>query len=91
VAPRVPPLDNLAGGGKPPGNKPPGGVTNLTLAQAADGTRTMTYVHQGTSYSIQYRPAPPTTTTQPNCWEFLERSFTTGGVTRSSTYCRRPQ
>lgn len=82
-APRVRPLANAAGGGKPPGMKPPGGVTNLSLVEAADGTRTMTYTHRGTSYSIQYKPS-----TMASCWDFTERSYTTGGVEQRNTYCR---
>lgn len=82
-APRVQPLSRQGGGGKPPGTKPPGGVTNLALVEAADGTRTMTYDHAGKSYSIQYRPSAT-----PGCWDFEERSYTTGGTLVKSTYCR---
>jgi hypothetical protein len=82
-APRVAPLSKQGGGGKPPGEKPQGGVTNLELATTADGTRTMTYVHNGQSYSIQYKPAATA-----GCFDFEEKSFTTGGVLTKSTYCR---
>jgi hypothetical protein len=84
VAPRVSPLDATTGGGKPPGNKPPGGVTNLLLLEAADGTRTMTYDHAGKAYSIKYKPA-----STGNCWDFAEASFSTGGVVTTTSYCRR--
>jgi hypothetical protein len=84
VAPRVAPLDNAAGGGKAPGNKPPGGVTNLTLVEATDGTRTMTYQFAGKTYFIKYKPAATA-----NCWDFSENSFSTAGVLTQTTYCRK--
>lgn len=83
-APRVAPLTSSAGGGKPPGNKPPGGVTNLTLVEASDGTRTMTYKYANKTYTINYKPAATAT-----CWDFTEASFSTGGATTQTTYCRR--
>lgn len=82
-APRVAPLAKQGGGGKPPGTKPPGGVTNLALVEAGDGTRTMTYDHGGQTYSIAYRPSAT-----PKCWDFEERSYTTGGALVAATYCR---
>ncbi|MBS2015039.1 MAG: YHYH protein [Deltaproteobacteria bacterium] len=86
TAPRVPPLQKLGGGGKPPGSKPPGGVTDLALVEAPDGTRTMTYDHAGQTYSFVYRPS-----TTAGCWDFEEKSYTTGGVLVASTYCRAPR
>ena len=85
-APRVPPLSKPAGGGKPPGTKPPGGVTNLVYAEAPDGTRTMTYDWGGQTYSIAYKPSSTA-----GCYDFQERSYTTGGALASNTYCRSPQ
>lgn len=83
-APRVPPLSKPGGGGgRPPGNKPPGGVTNLTLVEDAGGARKMTYDHAGKSYSITYAPS-----TTAGCWDFEDRSFTTGGNLVTGTYCR---
>ena len=84
-APRVPPMDRKGGGGKPPGSKPPGGVTGLQLQEAPDGTRTMTYQHGGQSYSIRYKPSATA-----GYWDFEEKSYTTGGVLQSNTYCRKP-
>ncbi len=84
-APRVAPLMAATPGpGKPPGTKPPGGVTSLALVEAADGTRTMTYQWSGQTYSIQYKPS-----STPNCWDFAEKSYTTGGVLQTHTWCRR--
>ena len=83
-APRVAPLSAQdGGGGRPPGAKAPGGVTNLVFVEAPDGTRTMTYQHQGTSYSIAYRSA-----SAPNCYTFSDQSYTTAGVLKTGTYCR---
>ena len=83
MAPRVPPLSRQGGGGRPPGEKPPGGVTNLRYLEAADGSHTMTYDHQGRSYSIAYRPAAAA-----NCWDFEDTSYTTRAVPQRGTYCR---
>jgi hypothetical protein len=83
-APRVAPMSKQGGGGgRPPGLKPPGGVTNLALNTAADGTRLMTYTHNGQSYSIQYKPSATA-----GCWDFEDKSFTSGGLLTKSTYCR---
>ncbi len=84
-APRVPPMDKQGGGGKPAGEKAPGGVTNLKLVEAANGERTMTYDHQGKTYSIAYKPSA----TQ-GCWDVTEQSYTTKGVVVKTTYCRKP-
>lgn len=86
-APRVAPLGKQGGGGgRPPGMKPPGGVTNLKLVEDQSGTRTMTYMHMGTTYSIQYKPAAAA-----GCWDFEEKTFSTGGVVQKATYCRTAQ
>jgi hypothetical protein len=83
-APRVGPLSKQGGGGgRPPGQKAPGGVQNLRLVEHADGSRVMTYTHQGASYAIAYKPS-----VAPGCWDFTDRSFTTGGVEKVGTYCR---
>lgn len=84
-APRVAPLSKQGGGGRPPGTKPPGGVTKLALVEAPDGTRTMSYDHGGETYSIEYKPS-----TAAGCWDFVDRSYTTGGVAVNGTYCRKP-
>ncbi len=83
-APRVSPLTNPGGGGgRTPGSKPPGGVQNLALVEAADGTRTMSYDYSGQSYYIRYKPSATA-----SCWDFEEKSYTTGGVVKTGTYCR---
>ncbi|HMY19865.1 MAG TPA: YHYH protein, partial [Polyangium sp.] len=85
VLPRVPPMDNAAGGGKPPGMPPQGGVTNLVFDEAADGTRTMSYTHQGASYYIKYKPSA-----QDQCYDFEQKTVTNGGVVQADTFCRKP-
>ncbi len=80
---RVSPLSKLGGGGRATGLKAPDGVTNLTLVEAPDGTRTMSYTHQGTNYSIAYKPS-----STENCWDFTDKSYTTSGATQTGTYCR---
>ncbi len=83
-APKVSPLTKLGGGGgRPPGMKPPGGVQNLQLVENASGQRVMTYLHMGTTYSISYKPS-----TTANCWDFTDKSYSTGGVQQTGTYCR---
>jgi hypothetical protein len=87
IAPRVPPLNRMGGGGgRPPGEKPPGGVTGLRYVEAPDGSRTMTYMHMGRSYSIAYRPSMTA-----NCWDFEDQSYTTRGALQRGTYCRSPR
>lgn len=84
IAPRVRKMEPPEGGGaKADGTKPPGGVTNLVHVELSDGVRRMTYDHQGTSYSIEYAPSAT-----PDCWDFKESSFTTGGQLLEATYCR---
>lgn len=85
AAPKVSPLDKQGGGGKPPGEKPPGGVQNLTLTEGPSGQRTMTYEHMGKTYSIAYKPAATE-----GCWDFTEQSYTTKGAVVNATYCRKP-
>jgi hypothetical protein len=82
-APRVAPLNKQAGGGRPPGEKPQGGVTNLLLTTTADAARSMVYGHQGQTYSIKYKPS-----TSAGCWDFEDKSFTTKGILVTATYCR---
>jgi len=78
-------MDKQGGGGKPPGEKPPGGVQNLTLTEGPNGQRTMTYEHLGKTSSVAYQPG-----TTPACWDFTEKSYTTKGVVVTATYCRKP-
>jgi hypothetical protein len=83
IFPRVPPLDNAAGGGKPPGTPPEGGVKDLEWVESSDGTRTMTYTYDGGSYYIQYKPSKTA-----GCYDFEQKTVTNGGVVEKATYCR---
>jgi len=83
--PRVPPMDNAAGGGKPPGTPPQGGVTGLSFVETADGTRTMSYTYQGSDYHITYKPA-----VKDQCWDFEQKTVTNGGIVETDTFCRKP-
>ena len=80
--PRVPPLDNIDGGPKEAGVPPQGGVQNLVMDDV-DGTRTMSYEHQGQDYYISYSPSQT-----PDCYDFEYRTVTNGGVVETGTYCR---
>ncbi len=80
--PRVPPLDSIDGGPKEAGVPPQGGVENLVMDDV-DGTRTMSYEHQGQDYYISYSPSET-----PDCYEFEYRTVTNGGVVETGTYCR---
>lgn len=83
--PRVAPLDNAAGGGKPPGMPPQGGVTGLEFVEVADGSRTMSYSHQGTAYHITYKPS-----VKDQCYDFEQKTVTNGGMVQVATFCRNP-
>jgi len=84
VAARVPGMSLQSGAGrKVTGRKATGGVQNLKLVEEKDGTRTMTYEWQGKTYFFKYKPS-----SQANCWDFTEKTFTTGGKEINNTYCR---
>jgi len=81
--PRVPPLVDAMGVGKPPGMPPQGGVDNLQFVEDPNGTRTMTYEYNGQSYYIKYSPSQ-----KPDCWQFESRTVTSGGALQTGEYCR---
>lgn len=81
ILPRVKPLSAAAGGGKPIGTPPPGGVQDLTFIESADGSREMTYRHDGQDYFIRYVPAA-----EANCYQFDSVTVTHGSD--SGVYCR---
>ena len=56
---------------------------DLQLVEDVSGLRTMTYVHMGQTYSISYKPAAAA-----KCWDFTDKSYSTGGVVQTGTYCR---
>lgn len=83
--PRVPPMENAMGGGKPPGSPPQGGVMGLSFVEKSDGTRTMSYTYQGNDYHITYTPAA-----KDQCYDFEQKTVTNQGVTELATFCRKP-
>lgn len=84
IAARVPGMTvQGTGGRKVTGRKASGGVQNLNLVEEKDGSRTMTYEWQGKTYFFKYKPS-----SQANCWDFVEKTFTTNGQEIKNTYCR---
>ena len=69
---------------KPPGVVPQGGVQGLVFTENADGSRSMTYSYQGNDYYIRYKPGA-----QAGCWDFEQKTLTTGGMVETATYCRQ--
>ncbi|TMP37332.1 YHYH protein [Pseudoalteromonas rubra] len=63
---------------------PQGGVSNLTHTILSDGTRSMTYTHQGTQYYVNYTPI----TDQDNCYQFEQKTVSNGGIVETGTFCR---
>ena len=59
-------------------------VTNLVFAEDLVGGRSMSYVFEGAKYFIRYVP-----TAVEGCWDFEERTVSTGGALVRATYCRR--
>jgi len=76
--PRVEPLS-----GKPPGEKPQGGVNGLTFTEQSDGWRVMNYTNQGQNYYIKYKAA-----SKAGCYTFVQKTFTNHGVETTAEYCR---
>ena len=80
VLPRVPPLSAAAGGGKPSGTPPRGGVEGLVMTRTGDA-RAMTYAYEGNEYFINYAPSA-----QPGCYDFDWKTVSYGAD--SGTFCR---
>lgn len=79
--PKVNALRAAAGGGKPHGTPPKGGVQDLVFTESAGGKREMTYRHEGKEYFIRYEPAATA-----GCFRFTMNTVSQGSL--SGEYCR---
>jgi len=87
ILPRVSPLSGDTTGARANLTPPQGGVDNLTHTISEDGTRTMTYTHNGSEYYVTYAPS----TTQANCYDFEQKTVSNGGIVEAGTFCRDTQ
>lgn len=88
ILPRVSPLSgdsvNTNSGARANLTPPQGGVDNLTHSIADDGSRTMTYSHNGSDYYVTYSPS----STQDYCYDFEQKTESSGGNIETGTFCR---
>jgi phosphatidylethanolamine-binding protein (PEBP) family uncharacterized protein len=87
ILPRVSPLSGDSEGARSNLTPPQGGVENLTHSIADDGTRTMTYSHNGSDYYVIYSPS----STQNYCYDFEQKTVSNGGNIETGTFCRDEQ
>jgi len=87
ILPRVAPLNGDTYGIRSGLTPPQGGVENLTHTADENGTRTMTYTHNGNNYYVTYTPS----STQEYCYDFEQKTVTNGGIVETGTFCRDPQ
>ncbi len=87
ILPRVAPLNGDTYGIRSGLTPPQGGVENLTHTAGENGTRTMTYTHNGNNYYVTYTPSA----TQEYCYDFEQKTVTNGGVVETGTFCRDTQ
>ena len=84
ILPRVAPLNSTDPDMRSNLSPPQGGVTNLTHTISDDGTRTMTYNHDGSAYYVIYSPSD----SGENCYEFSQKTVSNGGIEESGVFCR---
>ncbi|MDK1310354.1 YHYH protein [Pseudoalteromonas ardens] len=84
ILPRVAPLSSDNPQMRANLTPPQGGVSNLQHTILADGTRSMTYSHQGTQYYVNYTPISG----QENCYRFEQKTVSNGGIVETGTLCR---
>jgi len=84
ILPRVSPLSSDTPSARSDLRPPANGVKNLTHTIAKDGTRSMTYDHNGNKYYVTYRPSK----TQKNCYDFEQKTVSNGGKIETGTFCR---
>jgi phosphatidylethanolamine-binding protein (PEBP) family uncharacterized protein len=82
--PRVPPMSGDNTAARSELTPPSGGVENLTHTIASDGTRTMTYTHNGDNYYVTYSPS----STEDYCYDFEQKTVSNGGIIETGTFCR---
>ncbi len=87
ILPRVSPLSGDVTGARAELTPPAGGVENLAHTLADDGTRTMSYNHNGNSYYVTYSPS----TSQSSCYDFEQKTVSNGGIIEQGTFCRETQ
>ncbi|MEH6345704.1 MAG: YHYH protein [Bermanella sp.] len=63
---------------------PQGGVTNLSHTVSDNGTRTMTYSHDGSDYYVVFSPS----TSGENCYNFSQKTVSNGGIEENGVFCR---
>jgi len=87
ILPRVSPLGGDKTGARANLTPPQGGVDNLTHSIADDGSRTMTYSHNGSDYYVTFSPS----STQDYCYDFEQKTVSSGGNIETGTFCRDEQ
>ena len=91
ILPRVAPLSsysvNTNSDARANLTPPQGGVDNLTHSIADDGSRTMTYSYSGSDYYVTYSPS----TSQDYCYDFEQKTVSSGGNIETGTFCRDEQ
>ena len=87
ILPRVSPLSGDTNGARANLTPPQGGVENLLHTIDDDGTRTMSYNYNNTSYYVRYTPS----TTQADCYDFEQKTVSNGGIIETGTFCRDTQ
>ncbi len=84
ILPRVAPLESSDPDMRNNLTPPQDGVTGLTHTLGSDGTRTMTYSHDGSDYYVIYSPS----NSDDNCYDFSQKTVSNGGIEESGVFCR---
>jgi phosphatidylethanolamine-binding protein (PEBP) family uncharacterized protein len=84
ILPRVAPLNGTDPDMRNNLTPPQGGVRNLSHIISDDGTRTMTYTHDGNEYYVIYSPSD----SGENCYDFSQKTVSNGGIEESGEFCR---
>ena len=84
ILPRVAPLNSNTPEMRNDLTPPQGGVSNLVHTTSNDGTRTMTYSHDGSDYYVIFSPS----NSGDNCYNFSQKTVSNGGIEESGVFCR---